>query len=66
MTYIDKEKSNFMPIFAALSIATVVGFAVMYFMFSKMPSDNADTDSPLKTSAPAEVQTLSKPAHTHV
>jgi flagellar basal body-associated protein FliL len=66
MTYIDKEKSSFMPIFMALSIATVVGFGVMYFMFSKMPSDNADADSPLKTSAPAAVQTLSKSAHTHV
>jgi flagellar basal body-associated protein FliL len=66
MSYINKEKSSFMPIFMALSIVTVVGFGLMYLMFSKMPADNADTVSAVKSSAPAPLQTLSKSAHTHV
>ncbi len=68
MTYLQKEKSSFMPIFLGLSIVAVVGFALMYFMFGKAALNEGEGDSAASTPAkpPATVQPIAKPSQTHV
>ena len=68
MTYLQKEKSSFMPIFMGLSIVAVVGFALVYFMFGKAVLNEGEGDGSAANSTPppAAVQTMTKPSHTHV
>ncbi|MBI2810313.1 MAG: hypothetical protein HYX67_05755 [Candidatus Melainabacteria bacterium] len=68
MTYLQKEKSSFMPIFLGLSIVAVVGFALMYFMFGKAALNEGEGDGAASnpTAPPAHVQTIAKPSQTHV
>lgn len=68
MSYLGKEKSNFMQIFMALSIVAVVSFGLMYFMFGKSVAENGDAaNQTAKDLAPPQaVQTMSKTVHTHV
>jgi flagellar basal body-associated protein FliL len=66
MSYLKDEKSSFMPIFMGLSIVAIVGFGLMYFMFGKTLADSGDAQSASTPTAPAAVQTMAKPTHSHV
>ncbi|CAN5124870.1 hypothetical protein BH10CYA1_BH10CYA1_35540 [soil metagenome] len=68
MTYLQKEKSSFMPIFLGLSIVAVVGFGLLYFMFGKAALSEGALDGAASnpTAPPPAVQTIVRPTHTHV
>ncbi|MBS1956148.1 MAG: hypothetical protein JST89_18330 [Cyanobacteria bacterium SZAS-4] len=67
MTYLQKEKSSFMPIFLGLSLVAVVGFGLMYFTFGKAALNEGEGEGAASNSTPpAAVQTISKTTHTHV
>ncbi|HEY9679865.1 MAG TPA: hypothetical protein V6C76_17815 [Drouetiella sp.] len=66
MSYLKNEKSNFMPIFMALSIVAVVGFGLMFFMFGKTADEATGEQTGTPAPAPAAVQSMSKESHTHV
>lgn len=68
MTYLQKEKSSFMPIFLGLSLIAAVGFGLMYFMFGKAALNEGEGEGAASnpTTPPAAVQTINKTTHTHV
>lgn len=68
MTYLQKEKSSFMPIFLGLSLVAAIGFGLMYFMFGKAALNEGEGNGAASnpTSQPAAVQTIPKTTHTHV
>jgi hypothetical protein len=68
MSYLQKEKSSFMPIFLGLSLVAVVGFGLMYFMFGKAAMNEGDGDGAASNpiTPPAAVQPVAKTTHTHV
>lgn len=65
MTYLQKEKSSFVPIFMALSIVAAVGFGLMFFFFGKSAATEGESAANQQT-PPAAVQTMNKTTHTRV